>query len=346
VALSYNVGLYGALPSGFTSSKLYGWGSYQNAYASASAIYSTVSYGAAPMYGSGVLFATSIGLNRSMLSILRDVQAALDPTGVSLAASWGASELQPCPPWLNNPANYNYPNQSVSTPGYGGSWTGVTCSEWDTTTAAATSTLLGGVQALELTRVGLRGSLPNALCELYPSITFFDFSQNNLMGTLPACLGSASTSAVMGRTALSVVDNMVRASARTGRVRLLTLRNCSASVLWHRPTIVPKLEMAGAGVQRDAHWCTAELVHVHQSLCVEWLFWKARAHWDSGAPSLQPRALFLVCCSRCGCTRLMHVRFADTTLCPPPSLRPPTAQHPPGEVARCTPPASAWIGRW
>lgn len=160
VALSYNVGLYGALPSGFTSSKLYGWGSYQNAYASASAIYSTVSYGAAPMYGSGVLFATSIGLNRSMLSILRDVQAALDPTGVSLAASWGASELQPCPPWLNNPANYNYPNQSVSTPGYGGSWTGVTCSEWDTTTAAATSTLLGGVQALQLTRLGLNGSLP------------------------------------------------------------------------------------------------------------------------------------------------------------------------------------------
>jgi hypothetical protein len=214
VALSYNVGLYGALPSGFTSSKLYGWGSYQNAYASASAIYSTVSYGAAPMYGSGVLFATSIGLNRSMLSILRDVQAALDPTGVSLAASWGASELQPCPPWLNNPANYNYPNQSVSTPGYGGSWTGVTCSEWDTTTAAATSTLLGGVQALQLTRLGLNGSLPNALCELYPSITLLDVSQNRLVGTMPACLTTSATAAVVGRLKVSVFDNLVRTVTR------------------------------------------------------------------------------------------------------------------------------------
>ncbi len=57
--------------------------------------------------------------------------------------------------------------------------------------------------------MGLRGTLPAALCELYPSMTFLDVSQNNLRGTLPPCLGTTPAAAVVARMQLSVFDNMI-----------------------------------------------------------------------------------------------------------------------------------------
>ena len=114
VSLSYNPSLLGALPAGFTGSKLFAWSANRNSYYSANTIYSSGgTYGTAPTYGSGILYGTSVGLNRSMISILRDVQAGLDPTG-ALSSSWGSTDLQPCPPWLSN--TVSYPGQNSSTP--------------------------------------------------------------------------------------------------------------------------------------------------------------------------------------------------------------------------------------
>jgi hypothetical protein len=47
------------------------------------------------------------------------------------------------------------------------------------------------------------------LCELFPSITFLDLSENALVGSLPTCFGQQSAT-VSGRFKLSVFDNMVR----------------------------------------------------------------------------------------------------------------------------------------
>ncbi len=199
VALSYNPGLYGTLPVNFTSAKLYGWGAYGNAYQPASAILATASNGAAPTYGSGVLYGTGIGLRRTLVSVLRDVQAALDPTGVGLR-TWGVTDQQPCPPWASANANAG---QNATTPGRGRAWLGVNCAEWGGTTPA-TSTLLGGATSLVLKRLGLAGTLPATICALFPSLTFLDVGQNALRGSLPSCLGEG----VAGRMQLSVFDNL------------------------------------------------------------------------------------------------------------------------------------------
>jgi hypothetical protein len=139
-----------------------------------------------------------------MISILRDLQVALDPTGVGLGASWGALHMQPCPPWVSN--NNAYPSQNASLPGMGRAWLGVTCSEWGGTTPA-TSTVLGGAETLVIKRLGMVGILTAPICELFPSLTFLDVSQNALRGSLPPCLGTQPT-AIAGRMELSVFDNL------------------------------------------------------------------------------------------------------------------------------------------
>ena len=152
-------------------------------------------------------------MNRSAISILRDVQQYADPTGVGLP-SWGASDMQPCPPWTSNLAGK--PSQNASSPGYGRSWLGVTCAEWNGA-ASSTSTLLGGVSSLSLKRLGMVGNLSTALCELYPSLTDapgtlpgLDVSQNNLVGTLPDCIGAQPPTTVASKMTFSFFDNMVR----------------------------------------------------------------------------------------------------------------------------------------
>jgi hypothetical protein len=146
-----------------------------------------------------------MGLNRSMISILRDVQAGLDPNSVALQPSWGMWHVQPCAPWGS--ANNN-PGQRNTSMGYGRSWLGVTCTEWDLTINAVTAQY-GGLSDLDLDGLGMVGTIPVALCELFPSMTFLDLSENTLVGSLPTCFGQQST-VVSGRFKLSVFDNMVR----------------------------------------------------------------------------------------------------------------------------------------
>jgi hypothetical protein len=155
-------------------------------------------------------------LNRSTISILRDVQQSVDPTGVGLSAAWGASHMQPCPPWVSGRYSNSYPDQNTSLPGYGRSWLGVKCAEWDFS-ALSTSTLLAGVAALQIKRLGMAGVLSPVLCELYPSLTMLDVSQNNLVGTLPPCIGAQPTTTVAGRMKFSFFDNMARLDTRAPR---------------------------------------------------------------------------------------------------------------------------------
>ena len=204
VSLSYNPSLLGALPAGFTGSKLYGWSAYSKDYFTASQIRSLATNGAAPQYGAGVLAGTSVGLNSTLVSLLRTVQRAMDLTGVGLGASWGVADVQPCPPWQSS-RSADYPGQNASAPGYGRAWLGLVCSDWDGTTPSFTS-LLGGAGSLSLKRLGMVGNLSTALCALFPSLTMLDVSQNALSGTLLPCFG-AQVATVASRFTLSVFDN-------------------------------------------------------------------------------------------------------------------------------------------
>jgi hypothetical protein len=207
LALAYNPLLYGVLPAAFTTSKLYAWSGYHQTYNSLATITTSGgSYGAAPTYGSGVLQGTSLGLSRSMISILRDAQAGLDPRNTSaLAASWGGAHLQPCAPWRSGLASN--PGQRNTSAGYGRAWLGVTCAEWDGSVNVAIAKY-SGLSDLNVGLASLTGTIPVALCELFPSMTFLDLGQNALVGSLPSCFGQQSAT-VSGRFALSVFDNMV-----------------------------------------------------------------------------------------------------------------------------------------
>jgi hypothetical protein len=147
-------------------------------YALVSTRYSSAAYGRFPDYGSGALVGTSIGLNRSLASILREIQTAADPSNTSSkSTTWLPSHWQPCAPWSS--ANSN-PAQAATQLGYGRSW--VACSEWDGTRDA--STVWNGVQTLSLSRAGLNGTIAaSALCELNATLQLADFSQNALTGT-------------------------------------------------------------------------------------------------------------------------------------------------------------------
>jgi hypothetical protein len=252
LALAYNPLLYGDLPAAFSTSKLYAWSAYHQAYYSAASVNSVASYGAPPRYGSGVLYGTSLGLDRLMVSILRDAQAGLDPSNTSaLAASWGGVHLQPCAPWGSANAN---PGQQSSSAGFGRAWLGVMCDEWDLSINAV-SAKYGGLSDLNLglTSPTLTGTMPVQLCELFPSITFLDLSENMLIGSLPTCFGQQPT-VVSGRFKLSVFDNLVRAPpplprccrthmccrARDGFARVCSVAETPAH-LRALPTHVPRL---------------------------------------------------------------------------------------------------------
>ncbi len=174
-----------------------------------------------------------MGLNRPLLSILRDVQAALDPSNTSvLATNWGSTEVQPCLP---------YKLQPNTSQGYGASWLGVTCSEilnadyLNTGTTAATKFLatLGGLSKLDLGNISLTGTIPVQLCELFPSVTLVDVSKNALVGSLPACFGQQGVVPsgtlivpLSGRFMLSVFDNLVRAPPTCARRRAAPALPC------------------------------------------------------------------------------------------------------------------------
>jgi len=166
-------------------------------------------------YGSGALVGTSIGLDRPLVNILRDIQTAADPSNTSdLRTSWMPSHWQACAPWKGSNSN---PGQATTQLGYGRSW--VTCSDWS---PSSTPPALNGVQTLSLSLMGLTGTLAaSALCELNATLTKLDVSQNNLVGTLPDCIGSQPPTTVANKMLFAFFDNMVRVG---GGIRACTVR--------------------------------------------------------------------------------------------------------------------------
>jgi hypothetical protein len=198
IALAYNPGLVGTLPATFTTAKLQAWSAYFGLYYSAAFVASQgSSYGVAPTHGSGILYGTSIGLDRPLIDILRDAQAALDPSNTSaLAASWGSTHLQPCAPWKST--RTTYPGQVVTLAGYGRSWVGVACND-DALTAARR---LAGIDTLLLSSSSLTGVVPCALNQL-KTISSISLANNSLTGALP----SGITTNLTVLTALVVSSN-------------------------------------------------------------------------------------------------------------------------------------------
>ncbi len=184
LAIAYNPFIVGALPVGFGTNKLYAFSTYHNDYFSAAAVTATASYGTPLGYGTGVLYGTSIGLDRPMVSILRDVQAALDPSNTSaLRTSWGTWHQQPCPPFTVTGGGAGLPQRTNSST-YGRSWMGVTCQEWDRSNTALS--IFGAVGGVTLTGFNLTGTLPVQLRELRQA-TAITVSRNAISGTIPPC---------------------------------------------------------------------------------------------------------------------------------------------------------------
>ena len=238
LALAYNPALYGSLPTSLvtnTVNKLQAWSTYGAdgfySYTSASISGQQTTYLNTPLYSTGFLFATSIGLDRPLAAILMDMKAALDPGGTVLTG-WNSTTMQFCPPWLPYGSS---PGQRSSSPGYGrwlpglympsalGATSGTSyCNDYGRTpiapfvytiasppaiqqlsnplgsAALGTSTIpqtvapIGGISSLCLSAAGLKGSIPVQLRELRTT-TVVLLSRNSLTGALPSYWGSSVT---------------------------------------------------------------------------------------------------------------------------------------------------------
>jgi hypothetical protein len=224
LALAYNPLLVGALPAGVTASKLQAWcGYYARFYPwSASAVVNV--QGLAPLYSTGYLYGTSIGLDRPLASILLDIKAALDPSG-SVLRSWNASQLQPCRPWITN--NGAYSGQNAKSRGYGAAWQYVstdastTSAEYCQDVGSHTYTsaypavrefntaLAGGMSALWLKGLGLNGTVPCSLSDLR-TVSSVTLATNALTGFLPPSLMN-----ITALNALSVQVNRLQGAIPT-----------------------------------------------------------------------------------------------------------------------------------
>ena len=210
VAVAYNPGLVGVLPAGLSATgKLFAWSSYMYdfySYSYATAAGGRYPYGYPPCkenggYGTGWLYGTSVGLDRPLVNILLDIKAALDPTN-SVLTSWNASQLQPCRPFSYNGGSNAA--QSASSPGYGQSWkyistanvlnSGEYCQDLQAisiTVATSPSAsvqnmqLSGGIAALYLNGVSLKGTLPATLQELRTA-SAVNLARNQLSGSIPS----------------------------------------------------------------------------------------------------------------------------------------------------------------
>ena len=241
IAVAYNPLLYGVVPAGMvnaTMNKLQAWSTYGTAGfysyawgtnpASSSALNNNNNV-QAPTYSTGLLFGTSVGLDRPLAAILLDLKAAMDPGGTGLIG-WNSSTMQFCPPWQTlSPSG-----QQTSSPGYGrwlpglykpssvGATTGVTyCQDYGnippvphiftvsggavaalnnplgysaagTSALAQNSALIGGIAVLSMTGLGLTGTMPLALRELLTA-TVILVSRNLLGGALPSSWGQIVT---------------------------------------------------------------------------------------------------------------------------------------------------------
>lgn len=140
---------------------------------------------------------TSLGLDRSMVSILMDCKAVLDPVGTVLT-SWTLS---------SNPCNAS------------GTWLGVACANTYTGTGAA-RVILGGVLTLSLSGRGLAGQLCPQLRELRTATTI-DLSANALTGSIPSSWCALHvTSRVLARrqTRWPIPGGFLRAEILTARL--------------------------------------------------------------------------------------------------------------------------------
>lgn len=119
----------------------------------------------------------SIGLDRPLVNILREVKAALDPTGATLT-TWSSTTV-PC---------------ALT----GTAWAGIACASTYVAPSAtrSLSALFGGISALTLSSVAplLSGTLPPQLAELL-TCTTIDISSNALVGSMPPywCAKSAKS---------------------------------------------------------------------------------------------------------------------------------------------------------
>jgi hypothetical protein len=234
IALAYNPYLVASLPSGLTTLKLRAWSATFDQYFPAYDLSSAASYGAAN-YGTGVLRGTSLGHDRPVVHILRDILAALDPTKSSLlTASWRSTDAQPCPPWTT--IDSKNPTQLNTTPGYGASWLGVVCGESYTTATPVTLSVppFAGIVALNLDAMGLSGTLPLQLRELR-TLTTLSLVRNVLVGTIPECWGSNVTWAMgaptPGLDSLAFMDLSLNAITGTLPPSLVALPQASSLFL-------------------------------------------------------------------------------------------------------------------
>ena len=151
-------------------------------------------------YGTGFLYGTSIGLDRPMVSILLDIKASLDPTNAALG-SWRSTDLQPCRAWYGQgastapqaPKAWRY----VST-AYTSGVLGEYCQDWlpvqspsffvalSATSTTSNTLPVGGLSALYLVALSLKGTLPVQLRELRTA-TQITLRRNLLQGSIPLC---------------------------------------------------------------------------------------------------------------------------------------------------------------
>jgi hypothetical protein len=127
--------------------------------------------------------------------MLREVQAALDPTNTStLAASWGSTHLQPCAPWKS--LGSNNVGQASTSLAFGRAWTGVMCQDTVAMNLGVSPTSMGGVGDLVLFNMSLQGTLPVQLRELRTASTI-SLALNELSGTIPNCWCVHATRAML-----------------------------------------------------------------------------------------------------------------------------------------------------
>ena len=189
LSASYNPSLYGTWPGSLTVGVYTG----TQYVLGASGYYGLTGSGptAVPTNGAGCSFGTSLGLSAPMYTLLQAAAAVLDPSGAQLP-SW-RTLWQPCPPYSHGAS------QNSSSVMFGRSWKGVVCQD---SSACTPSTMVGGVAQLQLSSLGLNGSVPAVLGQV-STLSFVDVSRNVLTGTLPPELGNIS------HLQLSVFDNNI-----------------------------------------------------------------------------------------------------------------------------------------
>jgi len=273
IALAYNPGLVGTLPPSLLSAgKLLAYSTSRSAYFASNYLASSATYGSAPTYGTGVFYGTSIGLDRPMAAILRDAQTALDPGNwSSLRTSWLSWHLQPCAPWVGSSSGSAWAALPSSAPGAGRTWTGVTCDD-----SANAVPWGGGVGILQLSNLGLNGTISCALAQLKTTSTIA-LSSNALVSVVPAgllanqslatrldvsgnaalCAANTSTFSIAGAGTMTVVKTTTNVSTACTAASVTTPSCIGAVTLPSPPPPLPPPGVAACAYTTPAPWVLA-----------------------------------------------------------------------------------------